>query len=258
MDKEIVGLIPAGGMGSRLGKLPCSKEIFPRIGMTGGISVLSENLIRYFRVAGIENIYFIIRDGKWDIPGYFGDGSEFGVNLGYLMMKESYGTPFTLNQAYPFIHDKIVALGFPDIVFEPEDAFVQLKSKFLQSPADIMLGIVPSEHYLRSDMIEFGSDGRIHDLIIKENRPDLKYSWFIALWRPSFSLYLKNFLLQWLFNNPEGKMRMPDGSFREIYVGDIIRNSIADGLNVDHVFFGDGHYSDLGTWDEWNKFSGIG
>jgi glucose-1-phosphate thymidylyltransferase len=258
MDKDIVGLIPAGGIGSRLGKLPCSKEVFPFISKTRGASVLSENLIRYFRLAAIENIYFIIRKGKWDIPGYFGDGSEFGVNIGYLMMHDSYGTPFTLNQAFPFIKDKIVALGFPDIVFEPEDAFLTLKTRFLESSMDIMLGMVPSEHYLRSDMIEFDDRGKIRDIVIKQNRPDLRYSWFIALWRPSFTLYMKDYLSHWLIKNPHGKVSLPNGSSREIYVGDIIRDSIAGGLNMDYFIFEEGQYHDLGTWDEWHKLSGEG
>ncbi len=83
---DIVGLVPAAGIASRLGKLPYSKEIMPIPGMKDKSSVLSENLVRYFRLAGIHNLYFIIRKGKWDIPEYFGDGSSFGVNIGYLMM----------------------------------------------------------------------------------------------------------------------------------------------------------------------------
>src|SRR4030042_7170203 len=128
---EIVGLIPAAGLATRLGMLPCSKEVFPVMNDKGEITVLSSGLIRYFKLADITDIYFIIRKGKWDIPAYFGDGSEFNVHIGYLMMNLPYGTPFTLNQACPFIKDKIVALGFPDIRFNPENAFAPLKEKII-------------------------------------------------------------------------------------------------------------------------------
>lgn len=250
---DIVGLVPAAGTASRLGKLPYSKEIMPIPGMKDKSSVLSENLVRYFRMAGIHNLYFIIRKGKWDIPEYFGDGSSFGVNIGYLMMNLPFGTPFTISQAFPFTSDKIVALGFPDILFEPEDAFEKLKARFLGTDSDIILGIVPSEHYLRSDMIELDAQGKITDIVIKQNRPDLKHSWFIALWRPAFSVFMKDQLSRVLSLNKEGKILMPDGTSRELYMGDIIREAIVSGLKTDYLLFGDGYYRDMGTWEELRK-----
>ena len=80
---EIIGLIPAGGQATRLGKIPCSKEIFPLMKNKpanedeAGIKVISEYLINSYRIAGINNIYFILRRGKWDIPSYYGDGKDF-------------------------------------------------------------------------------------------------------------------------------------------------------------------------------------
>jgi glucose-1-phosphate thymidylyltransferase len=252
---EIIGLVPAAGIASRLGKLPYSKEVMPIPSKVEKISVLSENLVRYYRLAGILNLYFIIRKGKWDIPEYYGDGSTFGVNIGYLMMNLPFGTPFTISQAYPFTGDKIVALGFPDIIFEPEDAFEKLKTRFLESDAGIILGIVPSEHYLRSDMIEFEGDGNIKDIVIKQNRPDLKHSWFGALWRPEFSLFMKDHLGKVLSQDKEGRIAMADGTTRELYMGDIIREAIISGMKTDYILFGDGYYRDMGTWEELHKLS---
>jgi len=51
---EIVGLIPAAGIASRLGKIPFSKEIMPIPGTGTGLRVLSENLVRYFKLADID------------------------------------------------------------------------------------------------------------------------------------------------------------------------------------------------------------
>lgn len=213
----------------------------------GEISVISSNLIHYYKLASINDIFFIIRKGKWDIPDYYGDGTALGVNIGYLMMNLSYGTPFTLNQAYPFIKDCIVGLGFPDIVFQPEDAFVHVRDKLLSSKCDIVLGIVPCSEYLKSDMIEFGDDGRITDILIKQNRPDLKFSWFIALWRPSFTTYMHKYLNGLLKDNPSGKINSQDGILREVFVGDVIRSAIIEGLKIKYVLFPEGNYIDLGT-----------
>ncbi len=253
---DIVGLVPAAGIASRLGKLPYSKEIMPLPGMKDKASVLSENLIRYFRLGGIHNLYIIIRKGKWDIPEYYGDGSSFGVNIGYLMMNLPFGTPFSISQAFPFIGDKIAALGFPDILFEPEDAFEKLKTRFLETDADIILGIVPSEHFLRSDMIELDEKGKIKDIVIKQNRPDLKHSWFAALWRPAFTVFMKDQLNGVLSQNKEGRIKMSDGTSRELYMGDIIREAIVSGMKTDYLLFRDGYYKDMGTWEELGKISG--
>jgi glucose-1-phosphate thymidylyltransferase len=247
---EIIGLIPAAGVASRLGKIPCSKEVFPLLDASGKLTVTSANLIRYFKLAGICDVLFIIRKGKWDIPEYFGDGEDFGIHIGYLIMNLPFGSPFTINQAFPFVKDKMVALGFPDIIFEPENSFLVLKDKLLSGDADIMLGIVPAEKDSRSDMVDFDEQGRIREIVIKQARPDLKFGWFIALWRPSFTFYMKDFLEELVNINPEGKITLQDNSTREVYVGDVIQSAIAKGLQVDYQIFEKGSYTDIGTIEE--------
>ena len=59
----------------------------PAMDGNGKLHVASENLIRYYRKAGIKEVYFIIHKGKWDIPEYYGDGSDMDVNIGYLIIE---------------------------------------------------------------------------------------------------------------------------------------------------------------------------
>ena len=79
------------------------------------------------------------------------------------------------------------------------------------------------------------TQGNIKDIVIKENRPDLKYSWFIALWRPAFSLFMKEQLTRVLSQNKEGRIAMTDGTFRELYIGDIIREALLSGMKTDYL-----------------------
>ena len=252
---ETIGLIPAGGIASRLGKSPCSKEIFP-VKITGNdkISVVSENLIRYFKLGGINRIYFIIRKGKWDIPEFYGDGSSMDINIGYLIMNLPYGTPFTLDQAYPFVRDKFVALGFPDILIKPENTYAALSEKLSGGDSDVVLGLFPITTYLKWDMVEFDETKKLKNIIIKQDRPDLKLGWTNAMWKPGFTEFMHKYLKEFINKNPDGMLRLQDNSVRELYVGDVIQEAILQGMKADYVVFENGTSTDLGTPDDLKSY----
>lgn len=249
MDFE--ALIAAGGVASRLGALPCSKEIFPLTGqfINDRLKVVCENLIEYYKIAEIKNIHFVIRKGKWDIPQLLGDGSSNEVNISYHIMNLPYGTPFTLNQAYPFIKDKNIAMGFPDIIMEPANAFVALKDKLLDTEADIVLGIFPVKYFWKWDMIDFEGT-KIKEIVIKGKRSDLKYGWSNAVWKPTFTTFMHEFLKDLIHSNDKGTRILPDGSERELYVGDVITEAMKNGLKTDYVIFENGFTTDIGTHKE--------
>ncbi|MDZ7693124.1 MAG: hypothetical protein U5K69_18720 [Balneolaceae bacterium] len=86
MCRKRVGLIPAAGYTSRIAPIPCSKEIYP-IGFhclktveTPRPKVISSYLMESFGQTGADHNYIIIRDGKWNIPEYFGQHKSLGLN----------------------------------------------------------------------------------------------------------------------------------------------------------------------------------
>jgi glucose-1-phosphate thymidylyltransferase len=92
----------------------------------------------------------VLRPGKWDIPAYFGDGGMLNVHLAYLMAKLPFGTPYTLDQAYPFIRDSPVGFGFPDIIFQPNNAFKVLTEWQNATGADLILSVFPPNRMLKN------------------------------------------------------------------------------------------------------------
>src|SRR5688572_29373642 len=144
-DSQVVGLVPAAGSGKRIAPLPCSKELFPiGVQLTNGkprAKVISHYLLEKYRMAGITTAYFVLREGKWDIPAYFGDGAMLDMHLAYLVISDSCGPPDTLNRAYPFVQNKLIAFGFPDILFTPNDVFKQLLERQMSTNADLVLGL---------------------------------------------------------------------------------------------------------------------
>ena len=167
LKKTIVGLLPAGGTAARVSPLPCSKEIFPigfhssesKVGLRPKAS--AHYLIENMQRAGAQKAYFILRNGKWDIPAYFGDGGMVGLPLGYLMMRRPDGVPFTLDQAYPFVGEATVLFGFPDILFQPGDAFVRLIDRQAETGAGLVIGLFPAHQPQKMDMVDLDPHGRV-------------------------------------------------------------------------------------------------
>ena len=251
MDKEfqneVVGLVPAGGRATRIAPLPCSKELYP-IGFRaaneegrGLPKVVCHYLLEKMRVAGVTKAYIILREGKWDIPAYLGDGALLDMHLAYLMLGIPCGVPYTLDQAYPFVQDKLIALGFPDVLFNRMDAFAQLLARQAASNADVVLGLFPADRPQKVDMVDLEEDGRIRGIVIKPRETHLIYSWTIAVWTPVFT----RFMHEYLTATKESAREHP-----ELFVGDVVQAAIHDGLKVEGVHVSDEPYLDIGTADD--------
>lgn len=255
---EIVGVLPAGGRGARIEPLPCSKEIFP-IGFrkaddTDGVrpKAVSHYLLEKMRMAGIRKAYFILREGKWDIPKYFGDGALVEMNLGYLMMRLPFGAPYTLDQAYHFVRDSIVAFGFPDILFEGDDAFLKLLERQASTKADVVLGLFPVKQPWTMDMVEVGSQGEVHSIVIKPAASDLECGWIIAVWTPVFTLFLHEHLHSLQRQNEGASERSAEGR-PELSIGHVFQAALRGGLQIQGVQFPRCSYLDIGTPDDLSK-----
>ena len=243
---RIVGLIPAAGYATRLGPLPCSKEIYP-IGSLpdpdGGAPrprVVSHYLLEKMRRAGIENAYIVLREGKWDIPAHFKDGALVDMRLGYLLVTVPYGAPWTLDAAYPFVRQSLVALGFPDILFSTDDAYARLIEHQQRSAADVVLGLFPADQPQATDMVAVDHDGRVTQIVPKPVHTTLTLTWGIALWTPVFTDFMHNYLAQ---------RPVPTKTAKELFVGDVLQAGIDDGLRVEGVHVSDLPYLDIGSPD---------
>jgi len=250
-SKEIIGLIPAGGHATRISPLPCSKELFPigwRIDASGNAKpkVVSQYLLERYRAAGVSKTFFILRKGKWDIPQYYGHGEMVDMDIAYLIMNHPHGHPFTLDQAYPFIKDNLVAFGYPDILFEPENAFDTLIKHLDKSKADAVLGVFPIRSDQRWDICSFGSDGRIDVVAVPDPPSSLqRLGWSIAVWTPAFSAFMHEFLSTALRTN---QFIAHDG--KEYVMNHLFQAAINQKMRIDHLIFDTGVVRDIGTPSE--------
>lgn len=236
---DVIGLLPAGGQATRLSPLPLSKELYPigfRADSEGKLKpkVVGHYLLEKMQQAGIRKAFFILRPGKWDIPAYFGDGAMLGMHLAYLTVHITDGVPYTLDQAYPFVQQSIVALGFPDILFQPDNAYSQVLTRLRNGPADVVLGLFPTQQYWKAGMVDCDSAGRVRQIIEKPRQTELRYMWAIAVWKPRFTQFLHDYLLSHVAQT-------------ELPIGNVIQAGIAAGLTIEAETFAQGSYLDVGT-----------
>jgi dTDP-glucose pyrophosphorylase len=253
---DLVGLVPAAGKAKRISPLPCSKEIYPigfrRDKESGDIrvEVVSHQLFEKFRRAGAQRAFVILRDGKWDIPSYFGEGQIVGLSLAYLVIADSIGPCDTLDRAYPFVNNETVMFGFPDILFHPDDAFQRLLVRLNESRADIVLGLFPEVESRKTDMVDIEDSGRIRSLAINPPSSTLKYTWACAVWRPAFTEFMHSFLLaERAESKPHNLGESGRRSQPDLPVGIVVKRAIENGMNAHGVVLAEESYVDIGTPD---------
>ena len=251
--KERVGLLPAAGKAKRMAPLPCSKELFPigfravNEGRSFRPKVACHYLLEKMQIAGVTKAYIVIREGKWDIPAYFGAGKALDLHLAYLMMDLPFGVPYTLDQAYPFVRDSMVLFGFPDIVFNQDHAFITLLEQQEESQADIVLGLFPAHQPSKADMVDFDDDGRIRGIRIKPSHTDLHYAWIIAVWTHVFTNFIHEYVLVHKNSKNKSKTDAYSQQKQELFVGDVIQAALENNMKIDGVLFKTGSYVDIGT-----------
>jgi glucose-1-phosphate thymidylyltransferase len=248
VDGEVIGLIPAGGLGTRIAPLPCSKELYP-IGFRSGSNrrdlrpkVVSHYLLEKMRLAGITKAYIVLRKGKWDIPAYFGNGSIAGMNLAYVIAGSPLGPPYTLDQAYPFVQRKLVAFGFPDIIFKAKDAYRKLIMRQSATGADAVLGLFPARNPREVDMVNIDDEGEIRSISIKPRKTRLQYTWIFAVWTPTFSHFMHLYLRSGKLERIQQRL--------ELCVGEVFQAAIDNELHFEGVLFDDHNWIDIGRPDD--------
>ncbi|MNI17940.1 Glucose-1-phosphate thymidylyltransferase 2 [compost metagenome] len=250
---RLIGIIPAAGLGSRLQPLPFSKELFPagfqKINDTWRVSPISLYLVDALKKAGVHQHYFVISPQKTDIPRYFMNGSQFGIQVSYLYQPEPKGMVDALAQVTPWLsgedEDTLIFFGMPDTYFQPASLFDKMKETLLENrDLQVVLGVFPVISWWKLGMVHFqqleNGTGEVMDILDKPKvKPDTDYAWGVAVWRLSFQRYLTKCQAEF---KGEG----------ELVLGDVFMRAKMDGMKL-HCITGT-EYRDLGTVDDLMRF----
>lgn len=229
-----VALIPAAGRAVRLGGTAGSKEVL-------GVGPEGRPVARYLLAglarAGVEVAYVMIRAEKLDVPRNLGDGAESGVRLAYVTVPETDSICETLDRARPFVRGRSVVLGFPDVLFEPEDAFARIVARRRETGADAVLALVPTDRPEKADLVQTEPGGRVTAIEIKPRETDLRLTWIGAVWGPEVTELLHE-LVEAGRNGAGG---------RELYPSDVLLEAMDRGLRIEAVPLPEGRHLDVGT-----------
>ena len=242
---NFVSVIPAAGFGTRLRLKKKSKEVLSVIypDNLNGIKekVISSFLIDQLKIAKIEQIFMIIRIGKWDIPKYYAE-NKISCCLSFIVIPNSSSIAHTINFSYPYIKNKFVILSFPDLIIFPKDAVLKCKLLMQEKNPDIVLGLFPVSNPSKFDIVKFDNRKKIRRITIKNNSTNLNYAWTIAIWNAKFTEYLHAYI----------DNRIVTNNCSEMQLSEIILSAIKDEFHVELKLFYKGKCLDIGTKEDYN------
>jgi glucose-1-phosphate thymidylyltransferase len=158
-------VILAAGQGTRLRPvtLTMPKPLVP---------VANQPLIGYaidvLKCAGMTDIGIVVNELESPIVTRLGDGSQFGVNLTYIVQKEQKGLAHAIGLARDFVGSEPFCVYLGDNIFQ--DKMEQVLRNFPNTSAEITLGLGEVSDPTRFGIAEI-KDGRILRVVEKPKDP---------------------------------------------------------------------------------------
>lgn len=170
----LVGLIPAAGHATRLGRQPSSKELLEVRGRPA-----IDHLVERMRAAAPDELRVVTRPEKADVV-------EHCEALGARVVLGHPGDVAASLQLGldGLADDDEVLVGFPDSLWEPADGYVRVLSALRAgSAADVALGLFEADELERADVVVCDPDGRVTRIEVKPETPPSDVLWGIAATR---------------------------------------------------------------------------
>lgn len=163
---KLKAIILSAGEGSRMRPLTLTKPktMLP----VAGKPIIQYN-IESLRDNGITDILLIVRYKEEMVRNYFGDGSDFGVNIFYKTQKDFLGTANAISYGEDFIDDSIIVLN-GDIILDDEIIHEIIKKYNYLTPDTLML-LTEVEDPSAFGVVEI-ENGNIKSIVEKPNREE--------------------------------------------------------------------------------------
>lgn len=216
--QEVVGFIPAAGVGSRMKGFPIVKEMLPMpasVSRDEKTSILIDNAICSMIDNGITKIVFVVNEEKGELINYINRQYVYTKKIQAAFIYQQidgkhYGVPFAIESAYSFLKGKTVIMRFPDTLLFGD---VDLKGllKFHESNnSDLTLGVFKTAHPERLGPVHISDDGKIAKLEDKPKVPTVYNTWNCIVWGDEFTDEVLNCVSENESQNNEKEMIIAD------------------------------------------------
>ena len=239
----MIGIIPAGGLGSRLAPLRYAKELLPIVYRARGPGestaldagevhprpVIALSLDQMER-AGVTECAIVISEAKLELVRVLGEHVG-AVRLAYVVRAVARGLADAIDAPAVWIAERAACLALPDTVIEPPDALAQVRDELEQRGADLVLGVFPTAHPEELGPVLVDADGTVVSVLDKPAATDLRNTWGLAAWSPRFGALLHAAVVA----DPG------------VVLGAVFQRAVDAGLRVRAVTFATGRFLDVGT-----------
>ena len=146
-------IILSAGEGSRMRPLTLTK---PKTMLPVAGKPIMQYNIESLRDNGIEDILLIVRYKEDMVRDYFGDGSDFGVNISYKTQKDFLGTANAISYGDDFIEDSLIVLN-GDIIVDDE-IIGELIKKYDDEKPDTLMVLTEVDNPSAFGVVELDGD----------------------------------------------------------------------------------------------------
>lgn len=227
----MIGILPAGGLASRLAPLRYPKELLPVAIDDDGVPrpVIACSLAQLAR-AGVTECCVVVSEQKLELVRVLGE-RHAGVVLAYVVRSVPRGLADAVDAPYAWIGERAACVALPDTILEPADALAQVRQELERSGADLVLGVFPTDSPREFGPVRIASDGRVVEVQDKPAETDLANTWALAAWQPTFGALVHAAVAADVGAN----------------LGLCYQRAVERGLHVRAVTFDAGRFLDTGT-----------
>jgi len=236
MKNELVGLIPAAGKGVRL--YPKTKKV-PKVLLSMGDSNILKRTIEIMRdQLNIKKIFIIVNYGKDQITDYFGDGSNFGVDITYITNNDvEKGLAHGILLAEKYIKSTFCVMLGDELYYDPNHSELL---EFLERDFTAVCGVMETHH---SNLIRknYSVELQNEKIVSLTEKPEIIHNNLMGCGTYLFSTKIFDYL----------RKIHPSKKTRKTEIADAINMAAKDGEIV-HPFFLTGHYVNVNSIDDFN------
>jgi UDP-N-acetylglucosamine diphosphorylase / glucose-1-phosphate thymidylyltransferase / UDP-N-acetylgalactosamine diphosphorylase / glucosamine-1-phosphate N-acetyltransferase / galactosamine-1-phosphate N-acetyltransferase len=156
-------VILAAGKGTRMKHI--TRDIPKPMVEVNGVPML-EHIIRLIASAGVTDFGVVVGYHREVVTEHFGDGSDFGVSISYILQEEQNGTGAALHLARDFVNGEPFFFSFGDVL-TPGENYRGMRDFAESSRSDALLGLNTVDDPYRGAAVYLDEESTITRMVEK-------------------------------------------------------------------------------------------